>query len=504
MKSETAKLSASGASRQHQPDAVGGQRVKADAGGDETAHVSPALARRILYSLMMPSIIMPVTSSMTNVALPIIRNDFQISADMTAWVAAVFTLPFMVLMPLYGRLSDVVGRRRLLLLGILIFTIGTAMTILSADLGWLMAGRAIQGIGTSGLMPLGMAFISTIFPVGERGKALGTWSQVGPSAAFMGPLVAGVVITAWGWRAAFVPPLIVGLAALVVVYIFIPSGLSNIEPGTLRRFDWMGAVFLAGAGAGLLFYLSSRPITGVPPLRDWRLLGGLVLFLVLLIWWERRRSDPFIPLDVFRSRLFLQASGAASMRMVVMASVSFLVPLYLVDVRHLSAAAVGVMLIINPGAMVLIVRQGGKIADRFGSRVPVLIGLAVQTSVLVMLFYLPGSAPIWSLGLILAYHGLGAGLMLAALHRSAMGDTEPSRMGSVAGIYSMLRFVGMATGTTLSGVILQHFLDQHLPTVEAYQWTFLTFALAGLVGIALAATLEEPKLVKPVDTDTDA
>ena len=463
----------------------------------ETARVSPALARRILYSLMLPSMIMPVAGSMTRVALPIIRDDFQISAEMTAWVAVVFTLPFMVLMPLYGRLSDGAGKRRLLLLGILIFSIGTIMTIASTNLGWLMAGRAVQGIGASGLMPLGMAFISGIFATDQRGKALGTWSQVGPIAGFVAPLVAGVVIVGWGWRAALVPPLLVGIVAFAVVYYTIPSGLSKIDPSFLQRFDWIGVILLAGTGTSLLFYLSSRPITGVPPLQDWRLLAALVLFFVLLVWWELHRQDPFMPLDVFQNRLFLQASWAASMRMVVMAAVGFLMPLYLVDVRGLSAVVVGVMLVINPGAMALIVRQGGQIADRWGSRLPVLIGLGVQTSVLLLLYILPASAPIWVLGLILAYHGLGAGLMLAALHRSAMGNTAASRMGAVAGMYSMLRFAGMVLGTALAGVILQQFLDSRLSMQAAYQWTFLIFAIAGLLGLVIAFTMQEPKQSVP-------
>ena len=255
-------------------------------------------------------------------------------------------------------------------------------------------------------------------------------------------------------------------------------------------------MFLTGTGIGLLFYLSSRPITGAAPLTDWRLLFMTVVFLALLLWWERRRVDPFISLDVFQNRVFVQASGAASMRMVIMAGVGFLIPLYLVDVRDMSAAAMGVMLVINPGAMALIVRQGGEIADRWGSRIPVLLGFFAQISVVIMLFFLPATAPLWMLVLILAFHGLGAGLMLAALHRSAMGNTEPARMGSVAGLYSMVRFAGMAIGTAMAGVILQHFLDSGLPTLEAYQWSFLVFGVAGLFGLAIAATMREPNMAK--------
>jgi len=134
----------------------------------EAGVVSPEAARRILISLMFPSMIMPLVSSMSRVALPIIRADFQIQADMTAWVATVFTLPFMVLMSVYGRLSDGVGKRRLILAGITIFSTGTAITLAATDLAWLMAGRAIQGVGAAGMMPLAMAFISTIFGPDER------------------------------------------------------------------------------------------------------------------------------------------------------------------------------------------------------------------------------------------------------------------------------------------------------------------------------------------------
>lgn len=466
-------------------------RTKTRANDVETSRVSPSVANRILHALMVPAMIMPVAGAMVRVALPIIRNDFQISADTTAWVAAAFTLPFMVLMPLYGRLSDVVGKRRLLLLGIVIVCVGTVMTIFSQGLGLLIAGRAVQGIGASGLMPLGMAFISAIFAADKRGRALGTWSQVGPIAGFVSPLAAGVVISLWGWRASFIIPLVVATIAFAVVHHFIPSGLSTIEPGYLRHFDWIGVLLLSGTGAGTLFYLSSRPITGAAPLTDWRLLLAAIALGSGLIWWEKHRQDPFIPLDVFHNLQFLQASGAASMRMLIMSGVGFLIPLYLLDVREMSAAAIGVMLVINPGAMALMVRQGGQIADRWGSRVPVLVGMTVQVSAIVMLFYLPATAPIVVLVVILALNGLGAGLMLAALHRSAMGDTEPARVGAVAGMYSMVRFAGMAVGTAMAGVILQYFLDSGLPTLEAYQWSFLVFGIAGIFGFIIGATMRE-------------
>lgn len=198
-------------------------------------HLSPQMVRQILISLMFPSMIMPITSSMSKVALPVMRSQFQIPADTTAWINTAFTLPFMILMPVYGRLSDGVGKRRLILAGLLIFSAGTAITLASTNLAWLMVGRAVQGLGGAGMMPLAMAFLSAIFHAEERGKALGTWSTVGPTTAFIGPLVAGFLVEMGGWRTAYVLPLIAGLVAFVVVMRFVPGGLSRVRPRFWRQ-----------------------------------------------------------------------------------------------------------------------------------------------------------------------------------------------------------------------------------------------------------------------------
>lgn len=444
---------------------------------------SPQAAKRILISLMASSMMLPAANSVARVALPIIRDDFQLQADVTAWVAVAFTMSFMVLMPLYGRLSDGLGKRRLLLAGSFIFSIGTALTLLAPSLDWLIAGQVIQGLGVSGMMPLSMAMISTIFPVAEKGKALGTWSSVGPATAFLGPLVAGLLIAAWGWRAAFAPPLLVGFVALWVIYKGIPAGLSIIKPNFLRTFDWGGVALFAAAVINLVFYLSSRPITGVAPLQDWRLLLATLLLLTGFLWWEKRRPNPFVSLHIFSNKMFNRSSFCAAMRMFCMGGLSFLIPLYLVDVHGLSPAQIGGLLMINPGALALMVRFGGQMSDRWGSRWPVIIGLTIQASAMVIFSQLPDTISIWVLALALGYHGLGAGLVLAPLHQAALGNIAEAQMGAAAGLYSMLRFIGVVTGTALGGVILQHFLDLSFPAIKAYQNVFLFYAGFTCLGV---------------------
>ena len=462
----------------------------AEAAGTE-AKVSPESARRILISLMLPTLLMPMVSTMSRVALPVIRDDFGIPADVTAWVAAVFTLPFMILMPVYGRLSDGLDKRRLILAGIVIFSIGTTITLFAPDMTWLMVGRAVQGIGSAGMMPLGMALISSIFQAHERGKALGTWSTIGPTAGFLGPLAAGFLVSAWGWRGAFAPPLVFGLAAFFTVHRGVPAGLTRTAPRFLRSFDWTGALLLAASLTGLIFFLSSRSITGVAPLHDWRLLSTSLVLLGSFWWWEKRRRHPFISLGILANRKFLRASFCASMRMFGMGGLSILIPLYLVDIHGIPPAQLGGLLMINAGAMALMVRFGGGASDRWSSRWPVVIGLAVQASVMVIFSQLPDRAPLMLVASTLAFHGLGVGLMLAALHRSVMGSISDAQMGAAAGLYSMFRFLGSVIGTALSGVILQAGLDAALPTIAAYQNVFLVLTAFPILGAAAAFGLRE-------------
>ncbi len=463
----------------------------AEANGVRATPASEKEAWHILLSLMFPATLMPMVSTMSRVALPVIRDNFELPADVTAWVDAAFFLPFMVLMSVYGRLSDGLDKRRLIMAGIVIFTLGTAEVLTASSLTWLVIGRCVQGIGAAAMMPLCIALISSLFPVRERGRALGTWSTIGPATGFLGPLAAGFLVSAYGWRGAFGPPLAFGLIALLAVYKGVPPQPGSIAPRFLKTFDWVGAALLAAWAATLVFFLSSRSITGVAPLHDWRLLLAALLFLSIFVWWERRRTDPFVSLGIFADRMFLRGCACASIRMVGMGSLGFLIPLYLVDVHHVGPTRLGGLLMISAGAMTLIVRFGGWVSDRWGSRPPVVVGLVVQALVMLTFSRLPASASNATVAGVLAVNGLGVGLMLAALHRAVMRDISEAQMGSAAGLYSMLRFLGAVVGTAASGVLLQAFLDAALPTIQAYQHTFLAFAAFPLLGIAVGFSLRE-------------
>ena len=446
----------------------------------------------VLIGVMAPSLMVGMDHHMFGVTLPNVRASFGLDADMVAWASMIYSLPFMTLMPLYGRLGDELGKRRLLLLGISLFLVGTAILLLAPTLTWYMIGRATQGIGTAGFVPLSIALIAQWFPVNERGKVMGTWNSIVPLSGLIFPYFGGLLVDAFGWRAVYPLIVVVGLAALVVVQYSIPNPSTHqVTPGFLRHFDWLGVGLLSGALVTLLFFTSSRPITGVEGLHDWRLLLLCLLLLIMFIRQERGRANPYMNLAVFTNRTFTAASFCAGLRMFMMSSSSFLMPLYLTDIHGLKASAVGIALALQAGMLFVTSQAGGQVADRWGSRWPVVISMAGMVGILVLLALADAAAPVWWLYTLAGAHGLTIGLSLAPLHRSSMQEVAEHEAGAAAGLYSMIRFAGQILGVAVAGVVLQQQLGQVATPVQAYQFVLWLYVAVGLVATGLGTLIRE-------------
>ena len=258
-------------------------------GIDETRGTDHQLSERaMLLGVAAPSVMSILNMQMIRVALPAIRSDLGLRTDTASWIVNTYTLSHLVLMPLYGRLGDELGRRRVFLVGVIIFLVGTGVNLVAMGLPLLLIGRAIQGIGAGCIVPLSIAMISGAFPASEQGRALGIWNSISPISGVAGTLLAGVVVDAWGWGAIFVPVLVVGSLAVLAFRRLVPPQSRDTGFRFLPTFDWGGAALL-GAGLALsLLYISSESITGVPPLRDWRLLAGSLVLLGAFVIQEMR------------------------------------------------------------------------------------------------------------------------------------------------------------------------------------------------------------------------
>jgi MFS family permease len=240
-------------------------------------------------------------------------------------------------------------------------------------------------------------------------------------------------------------------------------------------------LLLSGAIVFFVAYLSSRSLTGVEPLRDWRMALATLIFGVGFWWWEGRYPQPLIPFDLFRIPNFSRASLAAGLRMILMSSEGFLIPLYLTDIYGASSTQIGLLITLQAGSLLVAVRYAGRMADLWSRRWPVLIGFAMQAAAFAYLANLPPSMPLWSVAVGIAIHGGAAGLSLAVLHRLSMDNVPANRAGAAAGFYSMARFFGSIVGATIGGVLLTQALAYFVDPVDAYHLTFACWAAVAVV-----------------------
>ena len=403
----------------------------------------------LLIALMIPVGMATMNMSMFGVALPTVRDAFGVEADMAAWLLAAYSLPFVIFMPLYGKLGDSLGKARLFQSGIVFFFAGSVICLLAGNLPQLLIGRILQGVGTAGYYPLCIAIIAERFPPAQRGRAMGTWSSVAPGASTLGPLLGGFAVDHFGWNYVFLPSLLVALIALWVAYRRLPSQRPILGEG-LQAFDWLGAALLGGALVCATFYLSSRTITGVEPLRDWRLLAAAV-GLGLLFWRrEGRIPRPLVSFSLYRRKNFGVASLAAGCRMVIMHTAMFLNVLFLTDVYGLDAIELGIFTTIFSGAIFATTQLGGQLSDRMHCRWLVVGSFAVMISALagLALFALAAAGS----------GGVDAGAVVGrrvgdgcASPRGDGGDPRTEESGSAAGLYSTARFGGGVVGATVAG-----------------------------------------------------
>jgi DHA2 family methylenomycin A resistance protein-like MFS transporter len=447
----------------------------------------------MVIALMLPQLMVVTNLAMVNVALPAIRGTFDAPADLMAWVVTSYTLPYVALMPLYGRLGDELGIRRMLLLGAVVFLGGTVVNALSQSLPLLLLGRLIQGLGASGVVPLSIAMITRVFSPETRGKALGRWNAVGPAAGMTGTLLGGLIVDHLGWRSIFVVPLLAGGAALLMVRRAVPRPKHALHLDSLRDFDWLGVLLLLGTLTGLLFYITSRPITGRAPFTDWRLLLITLVLLAAFVRREHRIAAPFIDLALLADGAFRKASIAVAARMYGISSIAFLTPLFLTDIKALDATTIGLIVMVRAAALLPTMYFGGQIADRWGSRRPTVLGLSVQAASTALLILAGPDSSVAVILLGLSLNGLGAGIALPALHRAAMSGADGERGGAAAGLYSMIRFWGMMLGTALAGVMLQALLDRGNAPLTSYRLAYASAIVVGIAGVATAATLRETR-----------
>src|SRR5881398_2854273 len=313
-------------------------------------------------------------NTVVNVALPSIQDDLGATLSGLEWTVNAYTLTFAVLLVTGGRLGDIFGRRRMFLFGVVVFALSSAAIGLAPSQGWLVAGRAVQGIGGAFMMPGTLSIISNTFPPQERGRAIGTWAGVSALALALGPAVGGALTQYVSWRAIFFLNLPVAIGAVVVTLFAVRESFDKTVD---RRVDYAGIGTLSVGLSALVLALVEGNSWGWGSGEIVALLATAAVGLVSFVLVELHGKAPMVQFEFFRSRSFLGANTVAFIVSFAMLAMFFFIALYMQNILGYGALDAGIRFLPSTVIIIFAAPVAGRLADRIGPRIPMTVGLSL-------------------------------------------------------------------------------------------------------------------------------
>ena len=393
----------------------------------------------LALSMLMPSL----DASIANAGLPTLAQAFNASFPQVQWIVLAYLLAITALIVSVGRLGDLLGRRRLLLGGISLFTVASLLCALAPTLWALIGARAAQGLGAAIMLALTMALVGEAVPKARVGSAMGLLGSMSAIGTTLGPSLGGVLIGHFGWPSIFLVNLLPGVLSLWLAYRFLPADQPSVER---PKFDKPGTVLLA---LTLIAYALSMTLHS---------LNGVLLALVavgagLFVWVESRVAAPLLRLQMFRDLLL---SGGLAMTLLVatvIATTMVVGPFYLAHSLGLNTASVGLTLSAGPLTAACAGVPAGRLVDRFGDRHMTLLGLLAMASGCAVLATLSGSFGVAGYVLPIMLLTVGYALFQAANNTLIMKGVRADQRGVISAMLSLSRNLGLITGVSAMGAV---------------------------------------------------
>jgi EmrB/QacA subfamily drug resistance transporter len=390
--------------------------------------------------------------SIVNVALPTLSREFGRAPDTVVWATLVSSLVVTGLTLTAGRTGDLFGRKRIYIVGWVIFTLGMGLASLAQTIEQLIAIRFFQSVGVAMAIANGNAIVTDAFPDNERGRALGMTGAVVGAGLMSGPILGGLVLGLLDWRALFYLRVPIGLIAMTMAFLFIRD--TPGQPAGSRKLDVPGAVTLFFTLSTILLAVNRGPAWGWSSPVILGLFGvGLTSFAAFLRV-ESRATSPVVSLALFKVRNFAVSVSSLVLNFAGQSAVTFLMPFYLLNVRDYSTAQTGLILATVPSMMLLLSPVSGLVSDRFGFRYQVTLGVTLVT---VGLFSLATLGPETPTGLImarLAVVGIGTSIFMSPNSATIMGSVPRTMLGTASASVATARNVGNAVGLAMASAIL--------------------------------------------------
>jgi EmrB/QacA subfamily drug resistance transporter len=433
--------------------------------------------RWVLGLTSLGSVMVALDVLVVAAALTTIRADLGASAEQLEWTVNAYGLSFAMLLMTAAAIGDRWGRRRTYVGGLVLFSVASVACALATSLPWLIAARAVQGVGAAVVMPLAIGLLGAAFPPERRGWAIGVFSGVTGLAVLGGPTIGGAVTEGLAWQWIFWINVPVGAAATALVVRKIPE-----STGPTRRLDLMGAVLITVAVLGLVWGVVRGETAGWSSPEVLGSFGAGVVFLVAFGVWETRTAHPMVPLTFFRNRTFTAANASGFFLSAALFSAVFFLSQYMQAVLGSAPLKAGLQLLPWTATLFVVGPIAGRLVDRVGERPLVVIGMTLQAlGMLVISEISKGSVQYYELVAPLVVTGCGISLALPATQSASVGALPREAVGIASGIYSMTRQLGGAAGVAVLGSVFT--------SAGAYVGSGFTRALAGCGVLSLVGAL---------------
>jgi EmrB/QacA subfamily drug resistance transporter len=419
------------------------------------------LRRSALVSVTFSNFLTPFMASATYIALPSIAADFNMDAVLLSWVATSFTLASVTSMVPCGRVADFFGRKKIFLLGFIIFTIASLFCGISGSPTMLILSWALQGVGGALIFVQGPAILLSVFPPHERGRVLGISVAAVFAGLSLGPLIGGLMTTALSWRSVFL--MNVPLGSIIILLILWKLKTEWVDARD-EKFDFIGSIIYCLAIVGFIY-----GITHLPTWRSfWLIFIGLIGFFVF-IKWEMHVESPVFDINLYRNnRLFALSNLAALIHFSGSFAVTFLMSLYLQNIKGLSPQGAGLVLVIQTIVQAIFSPFAGKLSDRVEPGIVAAVGMAVTTLGICSFIFLDEASSLPFILVNLTLLGLGIALFSSPNTNALMSSVEKKFYGQASGSSSTMRQLGMILSMGIVTLLFNLFIGRVEITADVY------------------------------------
>ena len=427
---------------------------------DAPVHVDARARTEILIAILLAIFLAALDQTIVGTALPTIVSQLH-GNDLYTWVVTIYLLTATISGPIYGKLSDLFGRRPMVMIGVSVFLIGSALSGLSQEMWQLIAARGLQGLGAGAIFPIALAVIGDLFAPAERGKYQGLFGAVFGISAIIGPLLGGFLTEHISWHWVFFVNLPIGAVALVIIWRLLPP---LKHPERARSVDYLGSAIFTAALVPILIGLTNKRAM------DWTepQVGGLILLglalSVVFVWVESRATEPILPLNLFRNR-----SISVSLLVVFLAGSGFFgaiifVPLWFQVVLGSKPTLAGLQMLPLLAGLIISSIVSGQVISRTGRYRWIIVGAMAMLSIgLLLMTGLHGNTGVPQMWFWMVVAGLGIGPTLAAFTIVVQNAAPFAQLGAATGALTFFRQVGGTVGLALGGTLFGTALAAEIP-----------------------------------------